>query len=443
MRLRVNAEVVLRRKYGDDVVDAVLKLIDKYINYIKSLRDYWIRSGIGSEVRRIFDDLRSGRAEVVIWNNGSGFSVYGGRLTLSVHKTNSGVLVHLELKGLEGVVIDAPDIFRRVMGEDGYGRFIEELIGLRGGFAITDEYVKDGKPAMDTTQPWQVLLWSLLYHGRVYVRIGEVNVNEGSVTMSWRLIANNHNSLRGAITKNAEKLSDRAIHALMFTVVLGDGSAFIKEITSSTCTRLSPTIKIAMSNSKFEALEPILNRLSEMIGWSSYFDRDGNVVRIVFNDDHAINLTRAMINALPLILRDFLDALEFSKWLRLRRIAEIETKPGMSGLSVIAAGYRFTVHVKGGTVELRRVVSNWARVNEAFNSLREEYGEDFITHIRINKDGRKLTVVIPIHVFERYGDIKEQVIKVLCRKYEAVNNEKRQEITKALRRLAPTKGAAA
>mgnify|MGYP001770810735 CR=1 FL=1 len=49
-----------------------------------------------------------------------------------------------------------------------------------------------------------------------------------------------------------------------------------------------------------------------------------------------------------------------------------------------------------------------------------------------------------MYVFERYEDIKAQVIEVLCRKLEKMKDErKRRIITKHLRRLAPTKGAAA
>ena len=49
-------------------------------------------------------------------------------------------------------------------------------------------------------------------------------------------------------------------------------------------------------------------------------------MRIMFNDGNATNLARAIINVLPPILRDLLDALAFEKWLNLRRISKMEVK---------------------------------------------------------------------------------------------------------------------
>ena len=53
-------------------------------------------------------------------------------------------------------------------------------------------------------------------------------------------------------------------------------------------------------------------------------------------------------------------------------------------------------------------------------------------------------MTIPAYVIEKYDDIKGQVIEVLCRKLGKTKDEKkRQIITKHLRHLAPTEGAAA
>ena len=45
-----------------------------------------------------------------------------------------------------------------------------------------------------------------------------------------------------------------------------------------------------------------------------------------FNGSNAIDLAKAMIASLPPILRDVFDFLNFEKWLRIRRIAEMEMK---------------------------------------------------------------------------------------------------------------------
>ncbi|WP_252900309.1 hypothetical protein [Vulcanisaeta sp. JCM 14467] len=59
-----------------------------------------------------------------------------------------------------------------------------------------DGFVKDGYAAMNTTQVWQAIVWSLLYPGEDYVHVKAVNVNEGGLTITWRL-RTNHDPLKG------------------------------------------------------------------------------------------------------------------------------------------------------------------------------------------------------------------------------------------------------
>ena len=74
--------------------------------------------------------------------------------------------------------------------------------------------------------------------------------------------------------------------------------------------------------------------------------------------------------------------------------------------------------------------------------MRVRYGDGFYAYV--NRGGKYLIIRIPMYVFERYEDIKGQVIEVLCRKLERTKDEKkRQAITKHLKRLTPTKRAAA
>ena len=61
--------------------------------------------------------------------------------------------------------------------------------------------------------------------------------------------------------------------------------------------------------------------------------------------------------------------------------------------------------------------------------MRAVYGDGFA--VNVDKSGEYLDVVIPMYVFEKYSNIKEQVVEVLCRKYEkAKDKEKRQIIIK-------------
>ncbi|GAB6944456.1 hypothetical protein [Vulcanisaeta sp. JCM 14467] len=110
-------------------------------------------------------------------------------------------------------------------------------------------------------------------------------------------------------------------------------------------------------------------------------------------------------------------------------------------MQVIVAGYGFTVDVHKNTVALEHRARD-DEVEKVIKALRAVYGIEL--QVNVYRSGRYRVVAIPVYVFEKYSDIKEQVIRVLCRKYERTKDErKRQEIIKALRRLTPTKGAIA
>ena len=191
----------------------------------------------------------NGRAEVIIWNNTSGISIYYEYVTLEVDKTESGIIVRLNPKGLEGVTIQVPDAFMKTMSEEEYKRFIRKVLkALRGGLEETDGFIEKGYAGMGTTQIWQVIVWSLLYFGGMYVYIDAVNVNEGNVTITWHL-KSSHNLLKGKILGNAGKLSEEEISAFAFTAVLGDGNARIEKNGHGYDVAV---IGITMSSEKFE-----------------------------------------------------------------------------------------------------------------------------------------------------------------------------------------------
>ena len=170
---------------------------------------------------------------------------------------------------------------------------------------------------------------------------------------------------------------------------------------------------------------------------------NGDEVVVRFYGGNAIGLARAMISVLPPILHDTFDALNFEKWLNLRRIAEMEVKWRRGEVQIIVAGYKFTVNTRDDTIALVHRARDGVEADEVINALKANYGNEF--HAYVNKGGKYLAVIIPMYVFERYEDIKAQVIEVLCRKLEKVKDEKKRRIiTKHLKRLtAPTEGAAA
>ena len=121
----------------------------------------------------------------------------------------------------------------------------------------------------------------------------------------------------------------------------------------------------------------------------------------------------------------------------LRKISAMELKWRKGESQVIVAGYRFTVSVSKGTVKLMRTTENRVKVNEIINMLRAKYGDEFAANIRINRSNKRLAIVIPMYVFEKYDDIKKQVVEILCRKLERIRDEEKNIIIKKhLARLA-------
>ncbi|WP_460172906.1 hypothetical protein [Vulcanisaeta sp. JCM 14467] len=306
-----------------------------------------------------------------------------------------------------------------------------------------DGFVKDGYAAMNTTQVWQAIVWSLLYPGEDYVHVKAVNVNEGGLTITWRL-RTNHDPLKGRVLNDVEKLGEEELLAFTFTAVLGDGYADVEELKINGRVYDEAVIAIAMSGEKFKRWEPLLEKLKGMgFNWGSV-PINNSVINVRFYSGNAINLARAMINVLPPILKDILDALGFDKWVRIKRIAEMEVKFRRGEMRITVTGYGFTVHVQKGTVELEHWMKSDVEVDEVIKALKAVYGNGLQARVNTRKSGKYRVVTIPMHVFERYEDIKAQVVKVLCRKLERVKDErKKQIITKHLRRLTPTKGAVA
>ena len=438
---RDRLEQRLRGKYGDEIIKATLRLINEFINYNERFMNYWHE--VSSEVKELIEDLMSGNTKVIIWGNEEGVSVYGEYITLNAHKTNTGsITVHLELNGLKGITIKVPDVFRRTMSREEYGKFINEvLMALRGGLEETDGFIDRGKAAMGTTQVWQAIVWSLLYPGEVHVHADAINVNEGGMTIRWGLRANRYKPIKGKILSNAEELSKEELLAFTFTAVLGDGDAGVWKVANNGRVYDEAVITITMSSERLDTWKPLLERLRELgFNCGNPIPISDGVVNVRFYGSNAISLARAMINVLPPILRDVLDALSFEKWLRINQVANMELKWRRGESQVIVAGYGFTVHVQKGTVRLMHRARDEIETEMVIEALRVAYGDGFT--VNVNKSSRRRGVVIPMYVFEKYEDIKEQVIEVLCRKLKKTKDErKKQIIAKHLRRLALTEEA--
>ena len=81
-----------------------------------------------------------------------------------------------------------------------------------------------------------------------------------------------------------------------------------------------------------------------------------------------------MINALPPILRDVLDVLNFEKWNNLRSITEIEPKFRRGEMQIVIAGYGFTVFIHTSAVVLEHKVRDGVETERVVKALMTVYG---------------------------------------------------------------------
>ena len=101
----------------------------------------------------------------------------------------------------------------------------ERLELLQLGWRASDEG-ENGRPLMDTTQPWQVFAWAAARYGEFYIRIASVNLTREGVSVLVRLRANSWKqkwSKAEAIDLVASYLR-RGVWAPLLTAWLGDGN---------------------------------------------------------------------------------------------------------------------------------------------------------------------------------------------------------------------------
>jgi hypothetical protein len=109
---------------------------------------------------------------------------------------------------------------------------LERLELLQLGWRASDESNNNGRPVMNTTQPWQVFAWTAARYGELYIRVALVNLTQEGVSVLVHLRAN---SWRQRWSK-AEAVDLAAGHlrrgewAPIITAWLGDGQTDRKKV---------------------------------------------------------------------------------------------------------------------------------------------------------------------------------------------------------------------
>jgi hypothetical protein len=108
----------------------------------------------------------------------------------------------------------------------------ERLELLQLGWKASDESVMGGRPAMGTTQPWQVFAWTATRYGELYIRIGSVNLTREGVSVIIHIIARSWRQ-RWSKDEAADLVVSHFGHGEwtpLLTMWLGDGNVRWKKI---------------------------------------------------------------------------------------------------------------------------------------------------------------------------------------------------------------------
>ena len=295
-------------KYTKDILNKIYKIFDILLNYIEDkFKEFWLNN-VSKEVEGIINDLINGKSEILVSKTEKTLSarIYGKYIEIKVSKIypNGSVVIQLLIRNLGGFYIDITDPFKELMDEEEYKKYDEEILTpIKNGLAATDEAkrIDDNKPAMSTTQLWQVLLWLSLYPGKVYVIVPIVNVNKNNVTVVWQLRAYDYKSLKSTALGYAVKLNDNAFVIFILAAVFGDGDVVIEQRNNG----VKPMIRLKIGLTEFENWKPILNKLRAIgIKWGKSEGSDG--VNITISTNYAIKLARLIINNLPPLMKAFL-----------------------------------------------------------------------------------------------------------------------------------------
>ncbi len=207
---------------------------------------------------------------------------------------------------------------------------------------------------MRTTRLWQAVFWALLYPGDVYISIKSINVNVEDVTITWSFTANNHVSYKENALKIAKGLDEKTLLIFLLTSILGDGYANAYLRRSRLRARIEITVNAAKLEEKLEEWKAILEKLSKSLNIKYNLNSKNNIANISFYESHAVKLARAILDAVPPILGEVLDALESDKWLGIKKISNVEFKYIRGESQVEIYGERFTIDYNNLRLVLQR-----------------------------------------------------------------------------------------
>ncbi|MGC9178870.1 MAG: hypothetical protein ACP5GZ_01535 [Vulcanisaeta sp.] len=395
------------------------KIARKMIKLLKKLRRKWIET-YWRRFMELMELLERNATEIIVTGENNGekslmVHLYNKNIAVIVNKVakGGGVTISLVLSELKGDDVKVLNTFSD-----------EELLkAVQHGWEMTDGGVIDDHPAMGTSRPWQVVLWSLAYPGKIRMFIHGININGDDASIRWQLIAKDHRAKpKEEVAKEVERFSTERLRAFLAPAMWGDGEVNVG----------GKYVRLTVGLGKYDLWLGIIERLINELGFKMY-PRDYKV-EVEVNSSKAVKLARDWL-AVP----DLRELIELGASLpggeKLKRIIELANKEikerGSKSITIPGTNISMNVHIrKDGRVELkvkRRSEDETLRLVEeltkaGYKATKYVVGEGYAVSIA--------------HANIRDSPLREPVCQKLSGWLEGEKNERRKKrMAKAMQNL--------
>jgi len=396
------------------------KVVKKMIKLLKKLRRKWSET-YWKQLLELMEMLERNAIDIIVTGSNNGNKslvahIYSKDVAVTIDKvaTSGGIIIWLSLSRSEGDDVKVSSTFSN-----------EELVKvIQYGWEMTDGSINRKHPAMSTNQPWQAILWTLCYPGKIHMLISGIGINEDGASIRWYLIANDHEAkLREEIVEEIKKLDIESLKAFLALTIWGDGNVSVDK----------KRIKLIMGLAKYELWLGIIERMINELGFVMY-PKD-YIVEVETCSSNAVRLARDWL-AMP----DLKELIELGASLpggeKLRRIIELASKEvkklGSSSINIPETNISMTVNVRSDCkVELR---TKRKSENEALRIIEELRRAGYEVAKYVKSEG---CVVLITHANIRDNP---KLKPLVCGKLSEWLNEKKDErmkerITKAMQNL--------
>jgi len=333
------------------------KIARKMIKLLRRLRRRWVEE-YWRQLMELLELLERNAIDVIVTGENNGekslaIHLYNKDVAVIVAKMakSGSVTIRLSLSRSEGDDVKVANTFNDK----------ELLKAIQHGWEMTDGSIMEGYPRMTTSQPWQVVLWSLAYPGEIHMLINGININEDGVSIKWYLVANDYRAgSKGEIAKEVERLGTERLRVFLAPAVWGDGEVNVGE----------KYVRLYMGLSKYDLWLGIIERLINELSFTIYPGEYKVEVKVL--SSKAVGLARDWLS-----MQDVKELIELGAGLpgseKLRRIIELASREvrelGSSSILIPGTSISMTIDVKGDCrVELRA----WRRSEDETLSLVEE-----------------------------------------------------------------------